>query len=66
MMSHPILWNTSTAVMRQDGPLPLTETVQRLVSMMVNFKVWLQKTHEIKSKIKQFYKQDQVIQNQTF
>lgn len=66
MMSHPILWNTSTAVMRQDGPLPLTETVQRLVSMMVNVQVWLQKTHEIQHKIKQVYKQDQVMQNPIF
>ena len=47
MMSHPILWNTvSTAVMRQDGLLPLTETVQRLVSMMINFQVRLQKTND--------------------
>lgn len=51
MMSHPILWNTvSIAVMRQDGLLPLTETVQRLVSMMINFQIWLQKT-DMKNKV---------------
>lgn len=51
MMSHPILRNTvSIAVMRQDGLLPLTETVQRLVSMMINFQIWLQKT-DMKNKV---------------
>lgn len=51
MMSHPILWNTvSIAVMRKDGLLPLTETVQRLVSMMINFQIWLQKT-DMKNKV---------------
>lgn len=46
VMSHPIFGNTvSIAVIRHDGLLPLTETVQRLVSMMINFQIWLQKTY---------------------
>lgn len=44
MMSHPIFWNAvATTVMRQDGPLPLTKTVQRLVGMMVDLQIRLQK-----------------------
>lgn len=43
VMSHPIFGNAvAIAVMRQDGLLPLTETVQRLVSMMVDLQVGLQ------------------------
>lgn len=44
MMSHPIFRNAVVAtVMRQDGPLPLTKTVQRLVGMMVDLQIRLQK-----------------------
>lgn len=43
MMSHPVFRNTvAIAVMRQDGLLPLAETIQRLVSMMVYLQVGLQ------------------------
>lgn len=43
VMSHPIFGNAvAIAVMRQDGLLPLTETVQRLISMMVDLQVGLQ------------------------
>lgn len=43
MMSHPIFRNTiAIAVLSQDRLLPLAETVQRFVSMMVNLQVWLQ------------------------
>lgn len=43
VMSHPIFGNAvAIAVMRQDGLLPLTETVQRLVSMVVDLQVGLQ------------------------
>lgn len=45
MMSHPIFRNAvAITVMRQDGLLPFAETVQRLVSMMVNLQVRLQTT----------------------
>lgn len=45
MVSHPVFRNAvAVVVMRQDGLLPLTETVQRLVSMVVNLQVRLQKT----------------------
>lgn len=47
MMCHPIFRNAvAIAVMRQDGLLPLTETVQRLVSMMVNLQVRLQNNNK--------------------
>lgn len=37
VMSHPIFGNAvAIAVMRQDGLLPLTEAVQRFVSVMVD------------------------------
>lgn len=43
VMSHPVFRDTvATAVMRQDGLLPLAETVQRLVSMVVYLQVGLQ------------------------
>lgn len=43
MMSHPIFGNTvAVAVMRQDRLLPLAETIQRLVGMMVYLQVGLQ------------------------
>lgn len=42
MMSHPVFRNAvAAAVMRQDGLLPLTETVQGLVGVMVDLQVRL-------------------------
>lgn len=42
MVSHPILRNAvAVAVMGQDGLLPLAETVQRFVSVMVDLQVRL-------------------------
>lgn len=48
VMSHPVFWNAvAVTVMRQDGLLPLAETVQRLVSVMVNLQVRLPKTTHV-------------------
>ena len=45
MVSHPILRNAvAIAVMRQDGLLPLAETVQGLVGVVVNLQVRLRGT----------------------
>lgn len=43
-MSHPVLRNAVAAtVMRQDGLLPLAKAVQRLVGVMVDLQIRLQK-----------------------
>lgn len=56
MVSHPVFRNAvAVAVMRQDGLLPLTKTVQGLVGVVVNLQVGLQKTTQ----------HDMVLQNKT-
>lgn len=45
-MSHAIFrYTVAVAVVRQDGLLPLAETVQRLVGVVVYLQVWLQTTN---------------------
>lgn len=55
MMSHPVFRNAvAAAVMRQDGLLPLTETVQGLVGVMVDLQVRLrQNTAVIRQRLLQ-------------